>query len=226
MTVTGRRRVDRIDFHDVGRREPRLDVAAVAVIAGGENDAALAAKLMRAAVGQLRFDPDHAAVLDDEFLCRGIQPDIDTEFAAMPGQVIRERFRVRHHVVHAVIAVRRLGHRPHEHYAERHQPVEHLGRVVDEDAAQLEVVARRERSRVQREVFEVLIGGILDAGLFLMRRIRRRNRADRPRSGAAGLRIFFEQYHFASQPRDFRRCGEPRAAAADDDDIRFSYRCH
>ena len=194
MAVAGARRIHRFDVDDVGARDLALMSRAAAVIARREHDtAARAIDVARCRPACVASTPTTRPPLLDDALDGGVQPDVDAELAAVAREVIRERFRVRHHVVHARIAVMLLGHRADEHHAEPHQPLEHVGGVVDEDAAQREVVARRERPCVRGEVLEVLLRAVLYPGALLVRRVGRGHRADRPRRRAAGVRVLLEQ---------------------------------
>ena len=110
-----------------------------------------------------------APVFDDDAFRGGIQTNVDTGAATVAGQVVGERPRVGHDVVHARDPVGGLLLGADEDHAQAHQPVEHLRGVVSQHAAQPQVVAWCERAGMFAEVFEMGVGAVGDPGTALVR---------------------------------------------------------
>ena len=115
--------------------------------------------------------------------------------------------------MHARDTVRRLFFRADEHHAQVHQPVQHIGGVVHQNATQRQVVPGCQCAGMFFHVFEVCVGAVLDARFALMRRPRRRDGSDRPGGGPPSHRIFFKQDHVATQFRRLKRCRQAGATA-------------
>jgi hypothetical protein len=168
----------------------------------------------------LTGDAGHAAAFADQV--HGARPATDLDAGAVRGalEMRDERARVRQHIVHARLPVRRLGHRPVEADAVVEQPLEGLGHRVGEHAAQHRIVAIVERAVEARHVAPVVFRVVVNAASALMRCLACGDGADGPRGGAAELRVLLDQQHAAAELARFDGGREPGAAAAHHDDVK------
>jgi hypothetical protein len=137
-------------------------------------------------------------------------------------QMINKRACVRQHIMHPRLPVGRFGHGAEENDAHIHQPLHGIGRMFDQQPAQLEVVFFRKTAVIgkQRHVLEVSLGSIVNALGALKRSARGCHRTDRANRRAAERCVFFEQDHTPAKTRRFDRGGQSAAAATDHHDIK------
>lgn len=130
-----------------------------------------------------------------------------------------ERARVRQHVVHARLCVRRLRHGAVEPEAVGKKPAERVRHGLGEDTSQGRVVAVIEVAVESRHVAPVLFAAVADAGARLMRRAACGHGSDRPGGRSAQPFVLLEKQDARARRARLDRGGKPRAAAADHDHI-------
>ena len=165
-----------------------------------------------------RYAGDAAGLLDQP-VHDNVGADLHAEGAAVAAEMVGKRARVRQHVVHSRLAVRRLGHRTDEFQSGGHQPVHRLADVVDEEAAQGHVVAIGVAAGQHAHILEMRVRRILDAGALLVRGSGGGDGADRPGGAAAELAVLFQEQDLQSQPGGLTGCCQAGTAAADHDNV-------
>ena len=90
---------------------------------------------MQSAIWQSGLNTYGAFTVKDNALRRRVQTQVDPEAATAARQMVGKRARVRHHIMHTCNTMGRLFFGADKHDTEFHQPVDHVGRVVNQDTA-------------------------------------------------------------------------------------------
>src|SRR3972149_6824190 len=121
----------------------------------------------------------------------------------MASQQVRKSPGVWQDVVHARLAVGRLGQWADKHQSRRKQPPEHVGSVFRQYARQNEVVPVDQFAGEKLQVFEVVLRAILDTLADLVRRAGRRDGTNRPGGCATEIGVLLKQNDAPSEERRF-----------------------
>ena len=151
-------------------------------------------------------------------------PDIDSDILRLLAELANISFGVGQHIMHARLAMGRLGHGAEKLDPQRLEPTQGFVRVIDEQAAQRRVVAIRQGAREFRHVSEMFVGAVFDALGELLRRLGRREGTDGPGGGAAKFGIFFQQDHMGIVVRCLDGGGKAGPATADDQNVAVKIR--
>ena len=171
--------------------EAGFECGRVGEVACGQDNAATRVEHPLACRG-LRLHAHHDLALTAEVLHMDVGAKVHARSARATREVVDEGPRIGQHIVHARLAVRRLGHGAHEAHAGVEQPLESFGHLIAEDAPQAGVVARVQVARESGHVFPVVERIVRNAFAALMGGTRSGDRANGPRGGAAELRVLLE----------------------------------